>query len=87
VSGNYSVKPKADLDLDDYADYLADKASLDVALHFFSAAEETFSLLATQPNMGWHSRLRNAALKSLRVFSCKRLRAYAHSVPAATGRS
>jgi len=32
------------------------------------AAHETFSLLATQPNMGWHSRLKNPALASLRVF-------------------
>jgi len=68
VSGHYSVKPKADRDLDDYADYLAAKASLDVALRFFAAAAETFSLLATHPNIGWHSRLRHAALKSLRVF-------------------
>ena len=31
-------------------------------------ADDTFALLATQPNMGWHARLRHAELKGLRVF-------------------
>ena len=48
----YAVKPKADRDLDVYADYLVEEASLDVALHFFAAAYSTFAILATQPNMG-----------------------------------
>jgi plasmid stabilization system protein ParE len=60
VSIRYVVKPRAGQDLDDYADYLAGKASLDVALRFLVAADETFALLATQPNMGWHSRLKHA---------------------------
>jgi len=38
VIARYVVKPKADHDLDDYADYLAEQASLDVALRFFDAA-------------------------------------------------
>ena len=54
----YVVKPKADRDLDDYADYLAQEASLDAALRFFDAACSTFALLATQPNMGWRSRVK-----------------------------
>ena len=68
VTVSYVIKPRADRDLDEYADYLANKANLDVAQRFLSSAQETFGLLATHPNMGWHSRLRNAALKSLRVF-------------------
>ena len=64
----YVIKPKADSDLDDYADYLTRKANLEVALRFLAAAHETFALLSTQPNMGWQSRLRHAALKPLRVF-------------------
>jgi toxin ParE1/3/4 len=39
-----------------------------VALRFLAAARETFSLLSTQPQTGWHSRLNNPRLKSLRVF-------------------
>jgi toxin ParE1/3/4 len=68
VSARYLVKPKADRDLDDYADYLAIEASLDVALRFFDAAYSTFALLATQPNMGWHSRIKHPGLEALRVF-------------------
>jgi plasmid stabilization system protein ParE len=49
VSAEYSVKPKAVRDLDDYADYLAEQAHLDVVLRFFDAAHRTFALLATQP--------------------------------------
>jgi hypothetical protein len=47
VKAHHVVKPKADLDLDQYADYLIEKASLDVALRFLASAHETFSLLAT----------------------------------------
>jgi toxin ParE1/3/4 len=68
VSARYTVKPKADRDLDDYADYLAREANLDVALNFLSASYETFALLADNPNMGWGSRLKNPAVKTLRVF-------------------
>jgi toxin ParE1/3/4 len=68
VSARFLVKPKADQDLDDHSDYLAKKASLDVALRFLAAARETFSLPATQPQMGWRSRLNHPRLKSLRVF-------------------
>ena len=68
MKAHYIVKPKADLDLDEHADYLAEKANLDVALRFLASAHETFALLATQPNIGWHSRLKHAALESLRVF-------------------
>jgi toxin ParE1/3/4 len=39
-----------------------------VALHFLDAAHATFALLSRQPNMGCHSRLKHAPLKSLRVF-------------------
>jgi plasmid stabilization system protein ParE len=52
VRSRYTIKPRADSDIENYADYLARKASLDVALRFLAAADETFSLLAAQPNMG-----------------------------------
>jgi len=41
----YPIKPKADRDLDDYADYLARNAGLEVSLRFLTASEETFALL------------------------------------------
>ncbi len=68
MSASYLVKPKADRDLDDYADYLAEHASLDVALRFFDAASSTFALIANQPNMRWHSRVKYRGLETLRVF-------------------
>jgi toxin ParE1/3/4 len=68
VSARYTLRPTADRDLDDYADYLAREASVGAALEFLSASHETFALLAENPNMGWSSRLKNSALKTLRVF-------------------
>jgi toxin ParE1/3/4 len=65
---HYTIKPRADSDLEDYADYLARNASVETAFRFLDAANETFSLLATQPNMGWHARLRHPELTLLRVF-------------------
>ena len=67
MSARYVVKPKADRDLDDQADYLAED-SIDLALRFFDAAHSTFKLLATQPNMGWRSRVQYPGLEVLRVF-------------------
>ncbi len=63
-STRFAVKPKADRDLDDYADFLAKEASLDVALGFFDAAYHTFALLATQPNMGWHAKVKYPGLEA-----------------------
>ena len=64
----YVVRPKADQDLEDQAYYYATAASPEVGHRFLVAAHDTFALLATQPNMGWHARLRHADLKGLRVF-------------------
>lgn len=69
--GRYVVRPKADRDLDDQAYYYATVASGEVGHRFLLAAHDTFALLAAQPNMGWHSRLRHPALKALRVFRVK----------------
>ena len=72
MSASYTIKPKADRDLDDYADYLAREASLEVSLRFLAAGHEAFALLASHPNIGWSSRLKHASLKTLRVFRIKR---------------
>jgi toxin ParE1/3/4 len=68
VTAQYGVKPKADRDLDPYADYLAAEASLDAALGFLQAAHTLFALLATQPKMGWRSWVKHPGLEALRVF-------------------
>jgi toxin ParE1/3/4 len=69
--GRYAVRPRADLDLDDQAYYYATAASPEVGHRFLVVAHDTFALLATQPNMGWRSRLRHSDLKDLRVFRVK----------------
>lgn len=64
----YVVRPKADLDLDEQAYYFATKAGPELGHRSLLAAHETFSLLATQPQMGWQARLKKPVLASLRVF-------------------
>lgn len=68
MSARYVVRPKADKDLDEQALYLAEQATAELGHRFLIAAHETFTLLATQPNMGWHPRLKHPSLTSLRVF-------------------
>ncbi len=61
MSARYVVRPKADQDLEDQAYYLATQANPEVGHKFLLAAHETFSLLATQPEMGWNCRLKDPA--------------------------
>ena len=68
MSGRYVIRPKADRDLDDQAYYLATEASPAVGHRFLLAAHETFGLLAANPNIGWHARLKHVELATLRVF-------------------
>ena len=64
----YVVRPKADQDLDDQAFYYATEASPEVGHRFLVSVHETFSLLSTQPEMGWNPKLRLPALHGLRLF-------------------
>jgi toxin ParE1/3/4 len=68
VNALYVLRPKADQDLEKHASYLATEGSAETGYRFLQAAHQTFTLLSTQPQMGWHLRLRHARLKSLRVF-------------------
>ena len=68
MSARYLIRPRADQDPDDQAYYLATHASPDLGHRFLLAAHETFSLLATQPRMGWPCRVRHPALARLRFF-------------------
>lgn len=71
TGSRYVVRPKADQDLDNQAFYYATQASPELGHRFLLAAHETFSLLASQPHMGWQSRLKHPGLASLRVFRVK----------------
>ena len=68
MSFGYVVRPRADRDLDEIADYLAGEAGLDTALRFLQEAYETFALLSAQVDMGWPCRLKHPDLKSARQF-------------------
>jgi plasmid stabilization system protein ParE len=68
VSAGYALRPKADRDLDEILDNLAERASLEVAFRFLAAAHDTFALVATQPDMGWPCRLSHRDLAEARVF-------------------
>jgi toxin ParE1/3/4 len=67
----YTIRPKADLDLEDQAFYYAVKSDGNLGNRFLAAACETFALLATQPNMGWTYRSKDPGLRRLRVFRVK----------------
>ena len=64
----YLIRPKADQDLEDQAFYYATEASPEVGHRFLVLAHETFSLLATQPEIGWNPKLRLPELYALRLF-------------------
>jgi hypothetical protein len=49
--------------------YYATEASPEVGHRFLFAAHDTFALLATQPKMGWHSRLKHPGIWGLACFS------------------
>lgn len=68
MSAEYVIRPRADRDLDEIADYFVQNASVDLGLRFLAEAHETLSLLAAQPDMGWPCRLRPPEFRSVRVF-------------------
>jgi len=71
TEARYVVRPIADRDLDEQALYYATEGSAEVGHRFLAAAHDAFALLATQPQMGWQSRLGRPDLKHLRVWRVK----------------
>jgi toxin ParE1/3/4 len=68
----FVLRPAADKDLDAQAAWYGEKAGVELGHRFLIAAHETFALLATQPNIGWHPRLWRPPLKDMRVFRVRR---------------
>jgi len=68
VRFGYVVRPKADRDIEELADYLAEHAGLDTALLFLSEAYRTLILLATQPEIGWQCKVTHPQPKTARTF-------------------
>jgi toxin ParE1/3/4 len=69
VTARYLIRPKADQDLEDQACYLATRGGAELGHRFLIAAHEAFVLLASQPHIGWHARLKDPELEALRIFS------------------
>jgi toxin ParE1/3/4 len=68
VTFGYVVRPRADRDIDEIADYLAEEAGLETGLQFLSEIYQTFGLLATQRQMGWPCRVYHPQLLTARTF-------------------
>ena len=66
------LRPEADRDVADQAEYLARRQTLQMGLRFLRAAEETFRLLASQPGMGARAECRSSFLTGVRMFPLKR---------------
>lgn len=64
----YVVRPRADRDIDEIADYLVEESGLDTGLRFLAEVYETFALIAVQKEIGWRCKVRHAALMSARTF-------------------
>lgn len=68
MTPRFSVLPAADRDLDDQAAYLAQEASLEVALRYYDAAAETFTFLARNPGVGALRESKDPAFVGIRVW-------------------
>jgi len=66
------VRPVAERDLDEQAEYLAVQRSVEVSVRFYHAAEDTFQLLANQPEIGRRAEYRSPLLSGMRTFPMKR---------------
>lgn len=65
------VRPAAESDLESQADYLAAHGNLETGIRFYSAAEETFDLLANQPEMGRATEFQGPLLAGIRMLPLK----------------
>jgi plasmid stabilization system protein ParE len=68
VNFGYVVRPRADQDLDEISDYLAEGAGVDLGLQFLSEVYATFSLLASNREIGWHCHVADRRLAGVRTF-------------------
>jgi toxin ParE1/3/4 len=69
------VRPAADRDVEHHARYLAEHASIDTALTFYERLEETYTLLATFPEMGKLAEFAEP-IQETRVFPAKDFQNY-----------
>ncbi len=61
------LRPEAERDLDEQAEHIASEGSVEAALKFYEAAEETLALILAHPRMGVARRFRNPLLAGVRM--------------------
>ena len=66
------LRPAAQRDLEQQAQYIASSSGVDVARRFYRAAEQTCRLIAGRPGIGRPIPYRNALLAETRMFRMKR---------------
>lgn len=69
MSFGYIVRPRADQDIDEIGDYLVEEAGLDTGLAFLAEIYETFALLASQRDIGWHCKVPHPRPQTPEVFA------------------
>lgn len=62
----YRLRPEADWDLDQQADYYAEREGLELALRFYEAAHETFAFLADNQHTGTQRSYADPSLAGVR---------------------
>jgi toxin ParE1/3/4 len=70
-----TIRPKANIDLDDHFAYIA-QDNLDMALNFFDAFRQTLTQLARMPGMGTPYRIENPRLTGLRKWGVRGFEKY-----------
>ena len=65
------VRPAAEQDMDEQAEYLAVHGSVEVGLRFYRAAEETLQLLSRRPRIGGVVEFERRHLRGMRMFPLK----------------
>jgi toxin ParE1/3/4 len=68
VSFGYSIRPTADRDIDEIADYLAGESGLDFGLLFLSDIYKTLALLSGHRELGWPCKVDHPSLRGARAF-------------------
>ncbi len=67
MSFGYVVRPRADRDIDELADYITGQTNIEMGLCFLSELYDSLALVATQPEMGWHCKISHPQLKTART--------------------
>ena len=62
------IRPAANRDLEEQAQYLAAHSGIETALRFYEVADDTFRLLCSHPQLGRATRIQNPLLANTRMF-------------------